>query len=181
MYTKALDGQIIFYYPHSTLFENVQHISAFMCKNIVSKDGEDLMERFAITDDEEPMFQICLRDTLPSVYESLKVLTHGIDDAFNNGLTGAQLKALDSSLATLPVTDAEKYVVIRTVDHQAYNPNDVGLVDETLQSAIEQGTLADFYTKVPHDTLTKITAAQFTTQITVLARRIIGLRRKSIF
>lgn len=182
MYTKLLPGQIIFYYPYSELFDEIQHQSAFMCKNVVSKEGEDLSERFAITDDEAGMFQICLFETMPDVYDTMKTLTHGISGAVFDGITGADLKLLDyEHLAPLDVENKAKYAVIRIVDHAAYNPNTVTLVDSTLRSTIEMGVLASFYMRVTHPDITKMAASMFTGQNQALANRIVPLKKKTRF
>lgn len=226
MYTKSLQGEIIFYYPHADLFDDVKHQSAFMTKNIVSKEGEDLSERFMITDDEEGMFELCLRESLPDIYEQLKPLTHGIDHAFDgdaehtpvvneespevgSAITGTlyanateqtETVALGLDLADGEVVKTEaaaatgyvlsgrtyysrpgtKVVIIRTVDHGAYNPNDITQVDSTLRSAIGSGVLSQFYTRVVNKDLTQVSEAQFQAQIVSLLRRMKGLRRKTV-
>ena len=179
MYTKLLQGEIIFFYPHTQLFDEVQHQSAYMCKNIVSKEGEDLSERFAITDDEQPMFVLCLGETMPDIYDIMKDLTHGIEGAFSESMTGSQIKALSSSLASLDVEDNANYAVIRIVDHGAYNPNTLTSVASALRSTIEQGDLSCFYTRVTHPDLTKLAVTMFTAQKGALSQRIIPLRKKS--
>lgn len=226
MYTKSLSGEIIFFYPHASLFDDVKHQSAFMCKNIVSKDGEDLSERFMITDDEQDMFEVCLREALPDVYEVLKPLTHGIENAFDGnavylpvvkqenasagstipagwfleitGLTTEYDYGLDLAkgevvkLSEQPVEGVveigktyysipgTKVVVIRTVDHGAYNPNDITQVDATIQSAIEMGALGQFYSRVVNKGLTELSVAQFQANLADLLRRMKGLRRRSV-
>ena len=182
MYTKLVPGQIIFYFPHKLLFENVQHQSAFMCKNIVSKEGEDLSERFAITDDEKPMFELCVDESMPDVYDVMKVLTHGISDALHNAITGENFIQLSTELAALKgIDNTEKYVVLRINDHEAYNPNTVKLVDSAIRSSIEQGVLSNFYLRVTHPELTKLAGSMFVGQTQALANRIIPLRKKTIF
>ena len=181
MYTKLVPGQIIFYFPHKLLFENVQHQSAFMCKNIVSKEGEDLSERYAITDDEAGMFAVCLAETLPDVYDIIKPLTHNIEDAFHANITGVEIKAISEALVGLDVVDTERYVVIRIIDNAAYNPNTVMLVDAALRSTVEQGVLSNFYLRVTHPELTKLSATMFAGQTNSLSHRIMPLRKKTAF
>ena len=175
MSAATITGQIVFYYPHTSLFEDVQEQSAYMCKNIVSKDGDELVERFIITPDEEHMFKLCLREALPSVYTTIRVLTHGIENAIVDSMSNTDLNAIISG--TLP---AGNYVVIRVMDNGAYNPNEVKIADSALQTAIELGTLSEFYTRVVEQDLTKLSAAKFAAQIKVLAKSIIGLRKKSV-
>ena len=179
MYTKLVEGQIIFYFAHTDLFEDIKHESAFMCKNIASKEGDDLSENYAITDDEDGMLKICLREALPDIYDTIMALTHGISDAYYDSITGEQIKALDTELADLSVTDTAYYVVLRTVDHKAYNPNDVKLVDSALLSAIESGAIMQFYTRVIHPDLTKLSGSVAVAQLQALDARIIPLRKRT--
>jgi len=181
MYTKLLPGEIIFYYPHTQLFDEVQHQSAFMCKNIVSKEGEDLSERFAITDDEAPMFELCLGETMPDVYDTMKPLTHGIDNAWYDTITGAEIIQFDfDHLAQLGVETNAKYACLRIQDNGAYNPNTVKVVDSALRSTIEQGVMANFYMRVTHPEITQMSASMFTGQNQALAQRSVELRKKSV-
>lgn len=181
MYTKELPGEIIFYFPHSELFDEVQHQSAFMCKNVVSKEGEDLSERFAITDDEASMFELCMGETMPDVYDTMKPLTHGIDNAWFANITGTEIIMLDHDhLAQLDVLPNAKYACLRIQDNEAYNPNTVKVVDSALRSTIEQGVLANFYMRVTHPEITKMSATMYTGQNQVLAKRSIELRKKSV-
>lgn len=228
MYTKSLSGEIIFFYPHASLFDDVKHQSAFMCKNIVSKDGEDLSERFMITDDEQDMFEVCLREALPDVYEVLKPLTHDIENAFDGNAVYLPVVKEEATTAGEPIPAGEWYVkkidgfittyvygldltrgavvevsknpaegfvmqgatyysrpgtkvvVIRTVDHGAYNPNDITQVDATIQSAIEMGALGQFYSRVVNKDLTELSVAQSQANLADLLRRMKGLRRRSV-
>lgn len=179
MNTRLHSGEIIYYYDHNALFDDVQHESAFMCKNIVSKEGEALSERFSITADEEPMFKLCLREILPVIYETVRPLTHGIDDAISDDMLGSTLKAIPDLSGLEGVVDADEYVVIRLQDNAAYNPNMLKIVDSSLQTAIEQGALSEFYARVVHKELTEMSAAFFSSQVTSLARRIVELRKKT--
>lgn len=178
MYTTLHTGEIIFYYAQPDIFDDVKHQSAFMCKNILSKEGEDLSERFLITDDEEPMIGICIRESLPNIFEAVRPLTHGISDAFKPDMTGAQIKAI-SGLENLDVDTTTKYVVIRTQDNGAYNPNEPGLADSAILSAVESGALSEYYSRVVNRDLTELSAGRFGNDLNGVMRRIIPLRKKS--
>lgn len=182
MNTRLIEGQIVFYYTHHDLFEDVQHQSAFMCKNIVSKEGDDLMERYAITDDEEGMFKICLRETIPDIYDTLKGLMHGIDGAITESITQSEIRTSAPSEAFARLfTDDGPYLLIRMNDNGAYNPNDIQQVDTALLSTLTQGVLFNFYTRVMHPELTKLAATTFTGQNQALAARTMPLRKKTVF
>ena len=184
MKTKLYEGQIIFYYAHDDIFHDVRHQSAFLCKNITSKEGGDISEAFLITEDETDTVALCLREQLPAVFEVARGLTYGIPDATQGQMTGAAFKLLfpdatQEEIAALGVDDAKNYVVIRLMDNGAYNPNDPALVDSAFLSAIEQGVLAEYYAKVTHPVVTKVCAEQFGRQLAALSQRLLGLRKKS--
>ena len=174
MYSNAVDGQIVFYYTHKGLFEDVQHQSAFMCKNIVSKEGADLSERYTITDDESPMFELCLAETVPDIYDILKPITHGIEDAVTATMSSSDLHDLIGT-----TVDDNTYVVFCVQDNEAYNPNTVKLVDSALRSTLEQGVLSNFYVRVTHPDLTQVSSTMYAGQGQALSRRITELRKKS--
>lgn len=180
MYTLLHTGEIIYYFDHKDLFDDVKHESAFMCKNIVSKDGDPLSERFAITDDEEQIFGLTIREILPVIYEAVRPLTHGIDDAISDDMLGSVLKAIPDLSGLEGVVNDDEYVVIRLQDNGAYNPNMLKIVDSSLQTAIEQGALSEFYARVVHRDLTEMSAAFFSSQVTSLTRRIVELRKKTV-
>lgn len=175
MNTRKIEGKIVFYYPHADLFDDVQHLSAYMCKNIVTKEGGDLSDNYAITDDEQPVFDVYLRETLPNVYEAVKPLTHGIDDAIVDSMTAESL----AEMSGLELEDEGNYVVIITQDHEAYNPNDIKIADTALQSAIEQGVIAEYYARVLNKDLTEMSMNSAAAALTVLAKRLLPLRRRS--
>lgn len=176
MFTKKQQGKIIFYYAHADLFDDVQHLSAYMCKNIANKEGDDLSEKYAITDDEEPVFGVCLRETLPNVYEAVKPLTHGLEDAITDSMSGTDLATLTGET----VTADETYAVIVTHDHMGYNPNDVKIADSALQTAIEQGVIAEYYARVMAADLTDMSLKMSAATLESLEKRLLPLRRRSV-
>jgi len=194
MNTTEATGKIIFYYKHEDLFDDVQHQSAFMCKNTVSKDGVDLSERYAITDDEEPMFQLCLRETMPDIYDIVRPITHGINPAYYESITAAELQELiDEDDTPEPETESEpetateteplpsgNYVAVIVQNNGACNPNTIRVVDSALRSTLEQGVLANFYERVTHPEITKLAAQMYVAQTGALSQRIIPLRNKSV-
>ena len=180
MYSKIeASEEIVFYFKHADLFDDVQHQSAFMCKNIVSKEGEDLLERYAITDDERPMYDICIRETMPDVYDVMKPIMYGIVNAVTDVMNQADLDTLIGTPSPTPSSDT--YVVVCVQDNGAYNPNDLKNVDTAIRTMIEQGVLSFFYTRVIHPDLTKMAASMYAANGETLAIRIMPLRRKTRF
>jgi hypothetical protein len=64
------DGKITFSYNSDELFNDVGILSAYMTKNIITDKG-DALDEFAISDDEREVFEVCVKQTLPNIYETL--------------------------------------------------------------------------------------------------------------
>jgi hypothetical protein len=83
MFGNKETGNITFYYDSDKLFNDVSLMSAYMTKNIASEKGS-LMDEYNISDDEKDVYKVCVRQTLPNIYETMIKITSGIDSAFNN-------------------------------------------------------------------------------------------------
>lgn len=174
MYTKV-DSTIIFLYEREGIFDDVRQLSAFMAKNAATKEGQPLLEQYSISEDEEPMFGLCLRDCLPDVWELMLKLTHGVDDPYNDA------EEFDSTaLGDITVKTDTPYVVFRVVDNGAYNTNLLTIVDASIRSCIEQGVLEKWYTRIAQPDLLKIVQLGFASEGATLGRRLMQLFRKSI-
>lgn len=168
--------KIFFAYDIATIFDDVKHESAFMCKNIVSKEGEDLLERFAITDDEEPMFKLCLSEVLPNVASAFIDLTTG---EYKENIAGSIIISTWAAQEWTGIQAGHNYVGFEIQDNKAYANIDPQVFDKALQSAIEEGVLAEFYTRVTHPDLTKLSASIYANKLTVLAAKLTPMRKKS--
>ena len=63
-------AKIKFLYNRDVLFNEVSLMSNYMSKNLSTKDGNALTDDFAISDDEKDLVTVCVRATLPDIYES---------------------------------------------------------------------------------------------------------------
>ena len=168
--------KIFFAYDIATLFDDVKHASAFMCKNIVSKEGADLSEQFAITDDEEPMFNLCLSQVLPNIAGAFSDLATG---EYKEKIQGSEIISTWAAQAWAGIESGHYYVGFEIQDNKAYAAIDPQLFDRALQSTIEDGVLSEFYTRVTHPELTKLSATIYANKLPLLAVRLTPMRKKS--
>lgn len=176
-YTESNKNYVLFAYKRSDIFDDVCHLSAFMAKNAATKEGQPLLEQYAISEDEEPMFLLCLRDCLPDIWEVFVKLTHGETSPFNAAETHTEA----TTIGDITLAANETYITLRINDSLAYNPNLLSLVDSSIRSAIEQGILEKWYTRIAQTELLKVASMGFASESTALTRRLIQLYRKSVY
>lgn len=157
------DGIITFYYKRDELFNDVGQISAYMTKNLASESGSAL-DDYAITDDEKDIFNVCVKQTLPNVYEVLMKMSTGIDDAFNDDATEEGTQCVSLSIN----------------DNEAYNENILSLVNATIEDCLRYGILAEFYSINSNATLQQIAQGKFSSNLLLLNQRLFQLKRKKI-
>lgn len=169
MYNKnSSNDTIYFYYKRETLFKDVSLMSNFMAKNLASKEGNSLTDEYAISDDEQDLFDVCVQQVLPDIYEAMVKITSGVDSAF---------EASD----TLPGSSTtDKYVIITIQDNDAYNDNVLSLVDASLYNALKIGTLKEVYSIIIQPDFFKVCAERFLGELFKLKQRLFQLKKKSI-
>ena len=178
MYTiDTTHNVILFAYKRDDIYDDVRHLSTFMAKNAVSKEGQPLLEQFSITEDEEPMFMLCLRDCLPDVWEVMVKLTHGVDEPYKSD----EEYETDTTVGDITFTADTPYVTFRLVNSGAYNPNLLTIVDSSIRSTMEQGVLEKWYTRIAQADLLKVAQVGWASEASSLARRLMQLLRKSVY
>ena len=75
------DTTITFSYKNEEMFNDVSLLSAYMTKNLAGDKGS-MMDEFTITDDEKDVYEVCVKQALPSIYESMLKISFGVTDAF---------------------------------------------------------------------------------------------------
>lgn len=174
MYT-IVDSNIVFLFEKAGVFDDIRQLSTFMAKNAANKEGQPLLEQYAISEDEEPMFNLCLRDCLPDVWGIMVKLTHGVDDPYG------EVTFNSTTYGDLTVKTGVPYVKFAIVDNGAYNPNLLKIVDASIQSTMEQGVLEKWYTRIAQADLLKMANLGFASESSALARRLMQLLRKSVY
>lgn len=158
--TTTKKGSITFSYSNDTLFSDVSLLSAYMVKNI-NIEGASALDEFCISDDERDIFNECLKQALPNLYELVIQMAPCADGAFSDGLTDGSVK-------------------ISVKNNNAYNVNVLTLVDNTIYECLKFGVLAAFYSICVHEGLFTIANARYDANIKQLKQRLFQLRKKPV-
>lgn len=173
MFGNKETGKITFYYNSDWLFSDVSLMSAYMTKNLANESGS-LMDEFNISDDEKDIYKVCVRQTLPNIYETMMKITSGIDNAFEDEVTVSTQESdgLKRSAGT--------YIELTMQDNEAYNSNVLSLVDATLLNCLKYGVLAEFYSICVNADLYRLANDKFTANLFQLKKRLFQLKKKSV-
>ena len=173
MFGNKETGNLTFYYDSDKLFNDVSLMSAYMTKNLAN-DGGSLMDEFNISDDEKDIYKVCVRQTLPNIYETMMKITSGIAHAFEDEVEVAAQENAGLMRAQ------GVYIEFNMQDNDAYNENVLSLVDATLLNCLKHGILAEFYSICFHDGLYKMAKDKFTVSLFQLKQRLFQLKKKSV-
>lgn len=155
---KIESDKIKFYMDSNDLFNDVSLLSSYMIKNIVI-DGGSALDEFVISEDEKAVYDVCVEQTMPYIYEVMMKITNGVDDAFNS-------------------TTGE--ISFSVVDNNAYNGNVLKLVDATIRECMKYGVLAEFYSINTNVDLYTLARNKHTENMRLLQQRLFQLKKKSI-
>ena len=162
---------ITFYYESNEMFNDVSLLSAYMTKNLGSESGAALDE-LVITDDEREVYDVCLKQALPNIYESMLKMSNGITDAFNDAY---EVKEKETSGLKREVG---KYIEISINDNRgAYNKNVLSIVDATIRDCIKYGILAEFYSVCVNKSMFSIVQEKFIANMLQLNKRLFQLKK----
>ena len=76
MFGNKKDGEITFYYNSDSLFNDVSILSAYMTKNMASESAS-VIDELVITDDEKEVYEVCVKQSLPNIWETLMKMSSG--------------------------------------------------------------------------------------------------------
>jgi hypothetical protein len=179
MFGKKEVGKITFYYNSDGLFNDVSLMSAYMTKNLANEGGS-LMDEFSISDDERDIYDVCVRQTLPNIYETImKITPRDVDNAFEDEIEVETDESPDSEGIGLKRV-AGKYIELTLNDNDSYNKNVLNLVDATLLNCLKYGILAEFYSICVNADLYRIAQDKFTSNLFQLKKRLFQLKKKTI-
>ena len=164
MIDTSTTGKIKFYYKRDVLFNEISLMSNYMAKNLSSKDGNSLTDEYAISDDEKDLVDVCIRATLPDIYEAMTKITSAVTNAFDDDA----------------IISGDHCVVFTLQDNDAYNANVLTLVDASLNNCIKQGTLKEIYSTIVNPDFFKISAERFVAELFKLKQRLFQLKKKSV-
>lgn len=173
MFGNNDSGNITFYYDKDKLFNDVSLMSAYMTKNLSSEKGS-LMDEFSISDDERDVFDVCVRQMLPNIYETMMKITSGVSDAFTDceTVTGKEVSGLGR--------DAGVYIEFTMQNNESYNTNVLNLVDATILNCLKHGVLAEFYSICINTELFRLSQDKFTASLFQLKQRLFQLKKKLV-
>jgi len=165
MYSKdTTHNTIIFKYKKDVLFNDVSLMSNYMCKNMATKEGNSLTDEYAISDDERDLVDVCIRATLPDIYESMVKITHSVSSAFEDDLVESDIH----------------YVAFTMQDNAQYNANVLTMVDASLYNSLKYGTLKEVYSTITNPEFYNNCTTRFLAELFKLKGRLFQLKKKSV-
>ena len=163
-------GTITFSYSSEELFNQAGILSSYMAKSL-GGDGAAL-DKFSITSDEQDIFNVCLKQSLTSVYNAIVKLTSGVNGALNDNVvvSADETSGLGRKQGT--------YVEITLKDNAAYNVNTLNIIEKTLKDCIVYGSLMSFYSVNINVDLYRISQTSFDTSMATLKKTLFHLSKK---
>lgn len=151
------NGAIKFSYKADDLFNDVGLISAFMAKNLQNEKGS-LLDEFAITSDERELFDMCVKQALPNIFDEMLKMSSCV--------TGIEAK--------------DGNIILSFMDNNLYNDNALTLVDMTIYDCLKYGVLAEFYSICVHTDLLTLAQGKYAEMLRLLNKRLVPLKMRSI-
>lgn len=164
-------GKLTFYYKDEELFNDVSMLSAYMAKSVVS-DAGNVLDDFAITEDERDVYELCVKQTLPNIYEVLVKMCTGVENAFNDNVV------IENDETTGLKRTKGKYIELTINDNGAYNKNVLPLVNATINDCLTYGVLVAFYSTIANGALLKLSQDKYSSSILLLNQRLFQLKKK---
>lgn len=151
------NGAIKFSYKADDLFNDVGLISAFMAKNLQNEKGS-LLDEFAITSDERELFDMCVKQALPNIFDEM----------------------LKMSSCVTGIEEKDGNIVLSFMDNNSYNDNALTLVDMTIYDCLKYGVLSEFYSICVHTDLLTLAQGKYAEMLRLLNKRLVPLKMRSI-
>lgn len=162
MYQKISNNgkSILFSYTVGDIFDKASRKSAFNAKNVRDKEGNALVEHFAISEDDRDIFLQGVQSILPDINALMLKITSGMKDAFSFDENGA--------------------ISISIQDNNAYNENLLSLVDTSIEECIIEGSLMEWYKSCTNADLLNLYSKSFGMSLEKLYDRLFQLRKKKV-
>ena len=164
-------GIITFSYNDEEMFNEVSMLSAYMAKSWAGEGAS--IDDYCITSDEKELYDSCLRQALPSIYETMLKMSSGIEDAFKDSV---ELKSDETDGLK---RKAGKYIEISINGTGEYNSNLLSLVDSTLRDCIKFSTLAEYYSFCMNKDLQAVAGSKYSNSLLLLDQRLFQLKKKA--
>ena len=166
-------GAITFSYNDEEMFNEVSMLSAYMAKSWGGTDAS--IDDYCITSDEKELYDSCLRQALPNIYEIMLKMSSGIENAFNDSIE------LPSDEPDGLKRKAGKYIEISINGSGDYNGNLLGLVDSTLRDCIKYAVLAEYYSFCMNKDLQAVAGSKYNKSLLLLDQRLFQLKKKAMY
>lgn len=153
----GLPGVIVFSYETTSLFNNVSLQSTYMTKELMGKDGRNIGEQYAMSEDEIDAFNVSLDIIMSDIFEIFLKLTNGITDAY----------VIDATTVSISIQD-----------HTSYNDNVLKLVDMAIKECVQSGCLKGWFETCSQMELFKIAVDRYFMAQEILKRRLFQLKKK---
>ena len=153
------NNKIVFSYTVESIFDKASRASAYNCKNIADKQGNNMMSEFVLSVDDKDMFMQGLDSVLTDIYEKIIKLT--------DRETGNALQIEENDTITMTIKD-----------NSAYNENVLAMVDGTLQDCLVSGALRQWYKNCAHAELLDLYTKTFVSDLEKLFGRMFQLKIK---
>jgi hypothetical protein len=171
-------AHIVFFYKEDALFNNVMIRTTYRAKNIRDTTGESQIDDYAISEDERDVFGIFLSGSIHEAFNNVMKMTTKVTDALILGATGTSVFA-----SALPegVLGTDILYGFKIKDHEAYNNNNIILVDEGVKSMVEAYIMRDWYEMVGNnDEFVKMREKYLTLKRDLITKRLFQLRKPFI-
>lgn len=155
---------IKFAFSKNAIFDRVSLETTYMTKNLQNKNGENISEEYALSEDERDAFNLAIEQVLPKVFEIFLKQTSGIVDAFKQ-----------------TTVEGNTTIEISINDHQAYNANVLSLVDKAIEDCIVSGCEQVWFETVVHPDLIALTVAKNTDKVRILNKRLFQLKKMRVY
>jgi outer membrane lipoprotein-sorting protein len=144
---SGVPAHILFYYTEDNLHNNVMIRTMYRAKNIRDNEGNSLIDDYAISEDEKDAFALFLSSAIHEAFNQVMKMTTGVSDALIIN------EPADDVFDTVPAGLEDTTVVygFKVKDHEAYNDNNIILVDEGVKSLVETQIMRDWYEMVGND------------------------------
>lgn len=149
-------GTISFVYDTDELFDAACLISSYITKSLISEQG-GAADGFVMSDDERELFDVCVKKTVPNIFESMLKMTTA-ENSFSDNNT----------------------IAFTIDDNNSYNENAVLLVDNTISECLKFGVLSEFYSICVNPDIQRISNEKYMESILLLNQRLFQLKKKPI-
>lgn len=155
----SANALIAFKYKKEALRNNISLRSTYKSKRITDQQGNHIGEPYALSDDERDAFEVCINNIVPDIYDILLKMTSGVSRAF-------EVDGID--------------IVLKIQDYKAYNENVLKNVDISINNALVNGALKEWYDICAKPDYFTEYAAKYQVSLNQLRDRLFQLKKKLI-